>query len=66
MLFEGAVSHEPHPGGLRPPTFAGPRTGFATRNSLYLALRHRALVGQMPHALPGGAKCEGRRSLRVD
>ena len=40
MLFEGAVLQEPHPGGLRPPTFPGPRAGAATLNLLYLALRH--------------------------
>ena len=32
MLFEGAVLQEPHPGGLRPPTFPAPRVGAANRD----------------------------------
>jgi hypothetical protein len=35
MLFEGAVLQEPHPSGLQPPIFPGPRAATATRGLLY-------------------------------
>jgi hypothetical protein len=37
MLIDGAVLKEPHRGGLRQPTFPGPRAGAAIRVLLYKA-----------------------------